>query len=110
MPQVEKYLNDLLLWWEHRHDDDIILILFFDDLLEDHDGRVRWIDRFIGVDCDEDTLARVAHTTTHAEMVHHRKKFYSGAVSIKIAKSLGTPCHQRMSVFRKGAQEWRKIR
>ena len=26
MPQVEKNLNDLLLWWEHRHDDDILML------------------------------------------------------------------------------------
>ena len=41
------------------------------------------------MDCDEDTLTRIVHTTTHEEMAHHRKKFYSGAVSIKIAKKFG---------------------
>ena len=105
MPQVEKNLNDLLLWWEHRHDDDI-LMFFFDDLLEDHAGCVRRIAKFIGVDCDEDTLLRVVRTTTHAEMVHHRKKFYSGAVSIKIAKKFGDtlpPENERVERVRKNA-------
>ena len=88
MQQVESNLNDLLLWWEHRHDDDT-LVLFFDDLLEDHAGCVRWIAKFIGVECDEDTLARVVHTTTHAEMARHHKKFHSGAVSIEIARKFG---------------------
>ena len=103
MPQVEKNLNDLLLWWEHRHDDDI-LMFFFDDLLEDHAGCVRRIAKFIGVDCDEDTLLRVVRTTTHAEMVHHRKKFYSGAVSIKITKKFGDtlpPENERVERVRK---------
>ena len=103
MPQVEKNLNDLLLWWEHQNDDDI-LMLFFDDLLEDHAGCVRRIARFIGVDCDEDTLIRVVHTTTHAEMAHHCKKFYSGAVSIEIAKKFGDtlpPENERVQRVRK---------
>ncbi len=103
MPQVEKNLNDLLLWWGHRHDDGILL-LFFDDLLEDHAGCVRRIAKFIGVDCDEEALARVIHTTTHAEMARHRKKFYSGAVSTKMAKKFGDtlpPENERVERVRK---------
>ena len=69
----------------------IYLMLFFDDLLEDHAGCVRRIARFIGVDCDEDTLTRVVRTTIHEEMAHHHKKS---------PKSLGTPCHQRMNMFK----------
>ena len=88
MQQVEKNLNDLLLWWEHRHDDEILLI-FFEDLLEDHAGRVRQIAKFTGVSCDEDTLAQVVHTTTHTEMARHHKKFDSGIISVEIAKKAG---------------------
>ena len=65
---------------------------------------MRQIAKFIGVDCDEDTLARVIHTTIHAEMAHHRKKFYSGAVSIKIAKKFGDtlpPENERVQRVRK---------
>eukprot|EP00731_Ephydatia_muelleri_P021471 Em0014g62a len=67
-------LRNLLAWWEHRHDADV-LFLFYDDLKEDHTGCVRRIAKFIGVDCDEETIARVVHTTTHAEMVKHHSKF-----------------------------------
>ena len=103
MQHVEKNLNDLLLWWEHRHDDDIIL-LFFDDLLEDHAGCVRQIAKFIGVDCNEDTIARVVHTTTHTEMARHHKKFDSGIVSAEIAKKSGDtllPENERVGRVRK---------
>ena len=73
---VAMVLNGLLVWWEHRHDDDV-LFLFFDDLKEDHAGCVRRIAKFTGIDCDEALLARVVHTTTHAEMVQHHSKFDS---------------------------------
>ena len=41
------------------------------------------------MDCDEDTLAQVVHTTTHTEMASHHKKFRSGAVSTEIARKFG---------------------
>ena len=56
-------LRDILVWWEHRHDKDVLL-LFYDDLKEDHTGCVRRIAKFMGVDCDDETIARVVHTTT----------------------------------------------
>ena len=86
--KVEENINDLLLWWEHRHDDDILLF-FFDDLLEDHTGCVYRIAKFIGVDCDEDTLARVVHTTTHAEMACHHRKFDTYAIAMYVIKKAG---------------------
>eukprot|EP00731_Ephydatia_muelleri_P019836 Em0012g661a len=67
-------LRGLLGWWEHRHDEDV-LFLFFDDLKEDHTRCVRRIAKFIGVECDEETVAHVVHTTTHAEMARHSSKF-----------------------------------
>ena len=85
---VAVVLNDLLVWWEHRNDDDV-LFLFFDDLKEDHAGCVSRIAKFIGVDCDEALLARVVHTTTHAEMVRHHSKFDSHTELITQAKRLG---------------------
>ena len=103
MPQVEMNLNDLLLWWEHRHDDDILLF-FFDDLLEDHTGSVHRIAKFIGVDCDEDTLARVVHTTTHAEMARHHRKFDTHAIAMHIAQKAGDtllPVNERVERVRK---------
>ena len=65
--QVEKHIADLVMWWKHRHDDNVLL-LFFDDLKEDHAGCVRRIAKHMGVDCDEETIARIVHTTSHAEM------------------------------------------
>ena len=81
-------LNGLLVWWEHRNDDDV-LFLFFDDLREDHAGCVRRIAKFIGIECDEALLARVVHTTTHAEMVRHHSKFDTRNSSIMLAKKFG---------------------
>ena len=81
-------LNGLLVWWEHCNDDDV-LFLFFDDLREDHAGCVRRIAKFIGIECDEALLARVVHTTTHAEMVRHHSKFDTRNSSIMLAKKFG---------------------
>ena len=68
------FYPSLLYWWEHRNDEDVLL-LFFDDLKEDHSGSVRRIAKFIGVDCSEEEIGRVVHTTTHAEMVRHYSRF-----------------------------------
>ena len=81
-------MNELLLWWERRHENDTLL-LFFDDLLEDHTGCVCRIAKFMGVDLDEDAIARVVHTTTHAEMVRHHSKFSSRRHTIMVAKKIG---------------------
>lgn len=69
-----KNLRSLVVWWEHRHDGNVLL-MFFDDLKEDHAGCVRRIAKFMGLDCDEETIARVVFTTTHAEMAKHLSKF-----------------------------------
>ena len=103
MPQVEINLHDLVLWWEHRHDDDILLF-FYDDLLKDHAGSVHRIAKFIGVDCDEDTLARVVHTTTHAEMARNHRKFDTHAIAMHIAQKAGDtllPVNERVERVRK---------
>ena len=63
-----------------------MLLLFYDDLKEDHIECVRRIAKFMGVDCDEETIARVVHTTTHAEMVKHHSKFDNQGQILMIAK------------------------
>ena len=88
MAWVEQNLKDLLNWWEHRHDDDVLLI-FYDDIKEDHMGSVRRIAKFIGVDCDGETLARVVHTTTHAEMARNHTKFSTHLGAAMIASKAG---------------------
>ena len=85
---VEHRFKDLLVWWEHRHEPDLLL-LFFDDLKEDHAGCVRRIAKHINVDCDEETISRIVHTTTHAEMVKHHNKFESRKFASIIAEKLG---------------------
>ena len=86
--QVEKHIQDLVMWWEHRHDDDV-LILFFDNLKEDHAGCVRRIAKFMGVDLDEDAVARVVHTTSHAEMSRQSSKFDTRKLMLKMSKLIG---------------------
>ena len=81
-------MRDLLVWWEHRHDKDVLL-LFYDDLKEAHTECVRRIAKFIGVYCDEETIARVVHTTTHTEMVRHQSKFDFHNIIVALAKQLG---------------------
>ena len=91
---VKKNLNELLLWWKDRNDIDT-LFLFFADLTEDHAGSVRRIAKFIDVDCDEDEIARIVHTTTHAEMVRHHSKFSSRRHTLIVAQKIGeTPPSQ----------------
>ena len=85
---LERRLNNLLLWWEHRHDNDVLLI-FFDDLKEDHAGCVRRIAKFINVDCNEDVIARVVHTTSHAEMSRHESKFSVHKLARVVAEKIG---------------------
>ena len=80
-------LRNMLAWWEHRHDDNV-LILFFEDLKEDHEGYVRRIAKFMGIDCDEETIARVVHTTTHAEMAKHHSKFDLHSMVSVLAKGI----------------------
>ena len=86
--QIEFRLKDLVVWWEHRHDDNLLL-LFFDDLMEDHAGCVRRIAKFMGVDCDEDAVARVVHTTTHSEMARHYSKFSVRRFAEVLAEKIG---------------------
>ena len=84
----EKRLDDLLVWWDHRHDNNVLL-LFFDDIKEDHAGCVRKIAKFIGIECSEELLERVVHTTTHREMARHSHKFSSPFVLAKHLKDFG---------------------
>ena len=88
LEEVEKRLRDLVLWWEHRHDDDILL-LFFDDLKEDHKVCVQRIAKFMQVKCDEDVIARVVHTTSHAEMARHSSKFHTRQLAVRVAEEIG---------------------
>ena len=86
--QIEKHIQDLVMWWEHRHDDDVLL-LFFDDLKEDHAGCVRRIAQLMGVVLDEDAVARVVHTTSHAEMSQNASKFDTRKLVMKMTEIIG---------------------
>lgn len=88
LTEVEKHINDLMVWWEHRHDPNVFL-LFFDTLKEDHSGAVRQLAKFMGVDCDEDAIARVVHSTSHSEMLRHGSKFDVRNMALMMAKKLG---------------------
>ena len=81
-------LRKLVSWWEHRHDDNV-LFMFYDDLKEDHAGCVRRIAKFLGIDCDEETVTRVVHSTTHAVMSEHHSKFDLHSMVFKIAEGVG---------------------
>ena len=88
LKSVEGRLKDLLIWWEHRHDENLLLV-FFDDLIEDYAGCVRRMAKHMRVDCDEDTIARVVHTTSHAEMSLISSKFNSHKLAKIIADKIG---------------------
>lgn len=85
---AEESMKDLLTWWEHRHDADV-LFFFFDDLREDHAGSVRRIAKFIGVECSDEVIAHVIHTTSHAEMAKHSSRFDAHKIIEFIAKKIG---------------------
>ena len=91
LQRVKNNLNDLLLWWEHRHDDNVLLV-FFDDLKEDHEGGVHQIAKFMDVKLDEDAIARVVHTTSHAEMSRQASKFTVRKAIFKIREAFGEAC------------------
>ena len=86
---IEKHLVDLVPWWNHRNDQDLLLI-FFDDLKEDHAGTVCRIAKFMGVDLDDEAIARVVHTTSHAEMSRHSSsKFDTRKLSLMLTEKFG---------------------
>ena len=62
------------------------MFLFYDDLKEDHEGCVH---QYMGVDCDEDSIARVVHTTSHAEISKHASKFNAQKFVAKISEIIG---------------------
>ena len=88
LQRVKNNLNDLLLWWERRRDADVLLV-FFDDLKEDHAGCVCQIAKFMGVELDEDAIARVVHTTSHAEMSRQASKFTIHKAILKVWEAIG---------------------
>ena len=85
---VQNQINDLILWWECRNYENFMLI-FYDDLKEDHAGSVRRIASFMGVDLDDDAVARVVHTTSHAEMSRIAAKFDVRSRALAISKEIG---------------------
>ena len=52
-------------------------------------GSVRRIARFMGVNCDDETIGRVVRTTTHAEMTEHHSKFDLHSVILQLARQWG---------------------
>ena len=41
------------------------------------------------VKCDEDVIARVVHTTSHAEMARHSSKFHTRQLAVRVAEEIG---------------------
>ena len=85
---TKRELENILVWWKHRRDEDV-LFLFFDHLKHNHADSVRKIARFIGVDCSEEVIERVVHTTTHAEMARHHSKFSVRSLTNRVAEMIG---------------------
>ena len=88
LQMIESQLKDFLQWWEHRNDEDMLLV-FFDDLKEDHAGTVRRIAKFMRVELDDDTVARVVHTTSHAEMSRIASKFDIREIAMTLTEKIG---------------------
>ena len=86
--QIDKHIQDILTWWEHHNDKDVLLI-FFDNLKEDHVGSVLRIAKFMGVDCNEEEVALMVHTTSHAEMSRHAIKFDRCKIVSKLSENWG---------------------
>ena len=81
-------MKHLLKWWEHHNDADK-LVLFYDNLKEDHAGSVCQIAKFMGMNCNEEVIARVVHTTSHSEMSRHASKFDTAPWPQNIIDKLG---------------------
>src|SRR4029079_9452340 len=50
------YYRHLTSWWEHRDDPDVLL-LAYEHMKQDHEGTVRRVAEFIGVDADDARIA-----------------------------------------------------
>ena len=78
-------------------------MLFFDDLnKEDHEGCVCRIAMFIGIKWDDDIIARVVHTTTHAEIATHLSKFgvhRFATAQLLLLRSLEKALHLKVNPF-----------
>ena len=97
---IESHLNDLLMWWEHRNDENMLL-LFFDDLKEDHAGAVCRIAKFMKVELDDVAVARVVHTTSHAEMSRIASKFDIRKIALTLSEKIGEEPDEIVSRVRK---------
>ena len=85
---LRKRLEDLVGWWKRRNQENILLI-FYEDLKQDHAQYVARIAKFIRVDCSDEVIARVIHTTTHAEMSKQSLRFATRNGILNLAQLIG---------------------
>ena len=85
---IRKRLEDLVGWWKRRNQENILLI-FYEDLKQNHAQYVARIAKFIRVSCSDEVIARVVHTTTHAEMSKQSFRFATRSSAHELAQLIG---------------------
>ena len=85
---IRKRLEDFVGWWKRRNQENILLI-FYEDLKQDHAQYVARITKFMRVNCSDEVIARVVHTTTHAEMSKQSFRFVSRNGILGLAQLIG---------------------
>jgi hypothetical protein len=70
------YYNHLASWWPHRHDPNVLL-LAYEHMKRDHEGTVRRVAEFIGVDVETDTerLAIACQEASLSSMKFYKDKY-----------------------------------
>ena len=68
------YYRHLTSWWEHRDDPDVLL-LAYEHMKQDHEGTVRRVAEFIGVDADDARIAVACEEASLATMQAHADRY-----------------------------------
>lgn len=71
-------LHSLVDVWRIRHRPDVLL-LFYEDIIDAHAATVRRLAEFMGIEADEQLIARVIQQTSHASMTADHAVFANRA-------------------------------
>ena len=88
-------------WWGARQFSPDFLLLRYEDMLDDPSGHIRRIARFMGIDADDDTIARAARNSSFDNMQKLEKQ--AGRAWQAMAQSR----MDRLFIRRGDSQSWR---
>jgi hypothetical protein len=96
------YWSHIRSWWDHRSDKDV-LFLCFEDMKHDHEGAVRRIAKFMGLEGDEGRIGIATQNSTFAFMRAHGSRFDEQQNVLSLSRLTGLPSDDaRMTKIRAG--------